>query len=232
MSVSSGEDAIEAILKHSPDLALLDIEMPKVDGFDVVQHIASVELPRGHPPPLIAFVTAYPHFALQAFDTGALDFLCKPVRLARLEMMLERAKRALAGREAADRLEELGSSLEDLREATAVVGERAFWVRNKGEIVRIGTSDVSWIQAEGPYARLHLASHSFLLRNSLASLAKQLAAEGYVQIHRSSVVNRRKVVRVRTGRSGTMIVLEAGTELPVGRKYRNVVKEIVERGAK
>jgi DNA-binding LytR/AlgR family response regulator len=220
--------AVPAISRGHPDLVLLDIEMPQMDGFDVVEALARQSAGREVSAPLFAFVTAYPHFASEAFDTGAIDFLCKPVRLPRLEKLIERTRSALAARDATQRLDQLRANLAELREAAAHVEERHFWVRNRGDLLRIATTEVQWIEAQASYVQLHLADRSFLVRNTIGSLADQLAGEGYVRVHKSALVNRSKVVRVtnRTGRIS--LLLETGAEVPVGRKYRESVRDIIE----
>jgi DNA-binding LytR/AlgR family response regulator len=223
-AAGSGSDAISAIRDFRPDLAILDIEMPKVDGFDVIETICRLADPPE--PPLIALVTAYPQFALQAFETGALDFLCKPVRLSRLEKMIERANRAVEHREAAGRLRELKESLGDLRGATVVEEERSFWIRHGGDTIRVPTEDIDWIKAEGPYASLRIGERSYLVGGPMTALAKQLEADGFIQIHRSSIVNSRKIVRVKSGTYGLRVVLSDGTELPVGRSYRRALRDL------
>lgn len=225
-AVGSGQEAIASVAKLRPDLVVLDIEMPKIDGFDVVEAI-SRSAPLRQQPPLFAFVTAYPQFAVQAFDTGALDYLCKPVRLSRLEKMLERARASLERRDAAERLDELNGRLSDLREATGCVDEHTFWIRHRGELIRITIDDVHWIKAEGQYARLHLADRSFLLRNSISALAEQLASTGFLQIHRSAIVNRRMISTLKSGRYGMKLELISGTQLTVGRKFRPAMREFI-----
>lgn len=228
-ALDEASEAIAAIGRLHPDLLLLDVEMPQLDGFDVVEALIRQSASRDSTPPLIAFVTAYPHFALEAFDTGAIDFICKPVRLPRLEKTLARARGALAARDAAKRLDDLRANLQDLREATAHVEERHFWVRNRGELIRITTGDVQWIEAQACYVHLHLLDRSYLVRNTIGSLAAQLADDGYVRIHKSALVNRSKVVRVKSGTGRLSLVLEGGAEVRVGRKYRNAVEDIVDR---
>src|SRR5690348_14965062 len=112
-SATSGADAISKIDRLKPDLLLLDIEMPKIDGFDIVESLRQ-NGGEAADPPLICFVTAYPHFAADAFETGALDFLCKPVRLSRLQKMIERAAVAMKQREAEQRFNDLFVQLESL----------------------------------------------------------------------------------------------------------------------
>jgi DNA-binding LytR/AlgR family response regulator len=220
--------AVAAIDRLQPDLLLLDIEMPQLDGFDVVEALARESTGKDANPPLIAFVTAYPRFALEAFDTGAIDFICKPVRLPRLEKTLDRTRRALSARDATKRLEELRSNVRELREATAHVEERHFWVRSHGDLLRITTNDVQWIEAQGPYVYLHLDERAYLVRNTIGSLADQLATEGFVRVHKSALVNRRRVVRVSNCAGQLRLVLDGGSEVPVGRKYRSGVQNIID----
>jgi DNA-binding LytR/AlgR family response regulator len=224
----TGSEALSAIAKVNPDLVLLDIEMPKMDGFDVVESL--VRLHRDEedaPPPLIGFVTAYPQFALTAFDTGALDFLCKPVRVTRLEKTVERARKALAQREASLRLRELSEQLEDLREARLVSEDQSLWVHRRGEMVRLNISDLDWVEAQGEYVKLHFGERAFLLRSSITAFCERLPVGEFVRIHRSAVINRGRLSAVRTTRSGAKVVLDSGIELPVGRKFRRALQSAV-----
>jgi len=230
-ALAEANKAVAAINRLHPDLVLLDVEMPQLDGFDLVDALARESAGKETSPPLIAFVTAYPQFALEAFDTGAIDFICKPVRLARLEKTLERTRRALSARDATKRLEELRANLTELREATAHVEERHFWVRSRGDLLRITTGHVQWIEAQGAYVYLHLIERSYLVRNTIGSLADQLADEGFVRVHTSALVNRSKVLRVKGGAARPSLMLEGGAEVPIGRKYRNAVQNIVDLNA-
>jgi len=230
-ALAEANKAVAAINRLHPDLVLLDVEMPQLDGFDLVDALARESAGKETSPPLIAFVTAYPQFALEAFDTGAIDFICKPVRLARLEKTLERTRRALSARDATKRLEELRANLTELREATAHVEERHFWVRSRGDLLRITTGHVQWIEAQGAYVYLHLIERSYLVRNTIGSLADQLADEGFVRVHKSALVNRSKVLRVNGGAGRLSLMLEGGAEVPIGRKYRNAVQNIVDLSA-
>jgi DNA-binding LytR/AlgR family response regulator len=228
-ALDDASKAVAAINRLHPDLVLLDIEMPLLDGFDVVEALVR-QSATADAAPLIAFVTAYPHFALEAFDTGAIDFVCKPIRLPRLEKMLRRARVALTARDAMKRLDDLRASLHDLREATAHVEERHFWVRSRGELLRIATNDVQWIEAQGSYVKLHLVDRSFLVRNTIGSLADLLADDGYVRVHKSALINRAKVASVRNHVGNVRLVLDSGVEVRVGRKYRTGVRNIIDRG--
>ena len=225
-ALRSGAEALEAIASLRPDLILLDIEMPRFDGFDVVEALLRDDR-QIEQKPLICFVTAYPHFASEAFETGALDFLCKPVRLARLAKTVVRAKSAIEQREASRRLEELSTQLQTLREKYGYSEDRSLWVQQRGEMIRLDSSKIDWLSAEGEYVRLHVGDTSFLLRTSITSLADELADGGFVRVHRSVAINRSRLKAVRRQRSGMKVVLDSGIELPVGRKFRRHVDAVV-----
>jgi DNA-binding LytR/AlgR family response regulator len=219
-------DAVKILPKLQPELVLVDVEMPRLDGFDFVEALARQGWLDAETAPCICFVTAYPQFASEAFETGALDFLCKPVRLARLEKTIARARLALAQRDAFRRLQELTGQLNALRESRLPSAAPALWVHQRGQMVRIALETLEWIRAEGEYVRLHVREQSFLLRNSITALADQLSSEGFIRIHRSTIINQTRLSALRSSRAGMKVVLESGEELPVGRKYRSAVRAL------
>ena len=224
-ATQSGAEAISLAEKLRPDLIMLDIEMPKIDGFDVVEALAR-RAPEGlGQPPLVCFVTAFPHFAASAFDTGALDFLCKPVRASRLEETIDRARRAISQRDASVRLEELSGQLDRLRETRrGSATETSLWVHQRGQMLRIAFDSLEWVEAEGEYVRLHVDGQSFLLRGSISALADRLADHGFLRIHRSTIINQSRIKTIKSNRSRISAVLDSGQELSVGRKYRPAVR--------
>src|SRR3982751_762054 len=183
-SVQSGADALEFIRKFCPDLVLLDIEMPRLDGFDVVESLFRERARDETETPLICFVTAYPQYASSAYETGALDFLCKPIRLPRLEKAIARAQAALDQRDSVRRLEQLSRQLDELRRVREAQPEPAFWVRHLGELIRLDIAEVDWVKAEGEYLRLHAGEKSYLLRSSIAGFSSQFAEQGFARVHR------------------------------------------------
>jgi DNA-binding LytR/AlgR family response regulator len=224
-----GNDVVAAVRELTPDLLLLDIEMPQIDGFDVVEALSRE--PLTDPAPWICFITAHPQFAPSAFETGALDFLCKPVRLGRLETTVERARRAMNEREAGRQLAELTEQLEALRQTHSQAEPPSIWLHQRGQMVRIDLSELDWVKAEAEYVRLHVASGSFLLRGSISSLAERLSGEGFVQIHRSIIVNLDRLRSLISNRGGLKIVLASGMTLPVGRKYQKTLRALLEARA-
>lgn len=225
-TATDGRSALSAVAELAPDALLLDVEMPALDGFDVVEALAKA----GGPTPLIVFVTAYPQFAAHAFDTGAIDFLTKPVRLARLDTAIERVRRAIGDRDAAARLAELATQIEALRqEARGDGGQGAhLWVQRRGENVRIDLGQVDRVQSEGEYVRIFHGAASYLHREPISSLIERFDAGRFVRIHRSHIVNRDRVASIRRRPAGGYtIVTDNGDLLPVGRNYRAVVKTLV-----
>ena len=223
----SGREAADAMRGLRPDLLLIDVEMPRVSGFDLIEMVRERQLTEKFEPPLICFVTAYPQFAPEAFDTGAIDYLCKPVRLVRLQKTIARARTFLEQRDAAARLDLLSNELAELREKHAANEARHLWLKHRGEMIRLEVAAIDWLKAEGECVRLHFGDRSHLHRTSLSSMCADLEADGFVRIHRSAVVNPARVKVVRRKRSGLSLLLDSGVELPVGRRYRQVVEGIV-----
>ncbi len=225
-TATDGRSALAAVAEHAPDALLLDVEMPALDGFDVVEALAKA----GGPTPLIVFVTAYPQFAAHAFDTGAIDFLTKPVRLARLDTAIDRIRRAIDDRDAAARLAELARQLETLRQEQRGDGGQAghLWVQRRGENVRLDLGQVDRVQSEGEYVRIFHGTASYLHREPISSLIARFDSARFVRIHRSHIVNRDRVASIRRRPAGGYtIVTDSGELLPVGRNYRTVVKTLV-----
>jgi DNA-binding LytR/AlgR family response regulator len=223
-AAEGGADAISAIISVRPDLVLLDVEMPRVDGFDVIESLLRQDRPDESAAPLICFVTAYPQFATEAFDSGALDYLCKPVRLMRLQKTVVRARAALEQREASGRLHELSTQIEALRKSLIPAEDRFLWVQQRGEMVRLDISALDWLEAEGEYVRIHAGEKSFLFRSSMNAICDELSSDGFVRIHRSVAINRDRLQAIRRKRSGVKVILESGAELPVGRKFRHAIE--------
>jgi DNA-binding LytR/AlgR family response regulator len=225
-AVSSGKEALEAVSRVQPDAVLLDIEMPSLDGFDVVEELARI----GDSMPLIVFVTAFPQFAALAFETAAIDFLTKPVRLHRLEHAIGRMRKAIEERSAAFRLRELASQLDALRaeRMPKPAEQNHVWVQRRGEAVRVVLDRVDWVHAEGEYVRIVIGEASYLHRESLTALLERLDPAGFVRIHRSVIVNRDQIASVRRRPTGSyQLLTERGQELPVGRSYRKLVRAML-----
>ena len=223
-TASDGDSALASIRDVQPDLVLLDIEMPEGDGFDVVENLARDTKLAGEPP-LIAFVTAFRKFAPQAFDTGAIDFLCKPVRLGRLEATVDRARQAISRREAERRLAELEAMLGSLREAQDQTRDAHVWVSRRGEGIRVNLDQIEWISAEGAYVRLHINSDSYLHREAIGSIEARLDTTRFIRAHRSHIVRTDHVASIRrTLHGASELLLRDGERVPLGRKYARAAR--------
>jgi DNA-binding LytR/AlgR family response regulator len=219
-TAQNGRDALALIDSQAPDALFLDIEMPALDGFDVVEALAADAKAS---PPLIVFVTAYPQFAAHAFDTGAIDYLIKPVRHARLETAVARLRDVLEQRDARRRLAELASQLDALRAEGGNGGAPAneIWVHRRAERVRVDLDTVEMVQAEGEYVRLFVGEQSFLHRASIGSIAVRLDPNRFMRVHRSYVVRLDLIAKIRRKTAGGYsLLLTSGSEIPLGRLYR------------
>ena len=207
-TASDGESALRLATKLSPDLLLLDMTMPGMDGLAVAREIA------GHDePPAVIFVTAHEDFAVEAFDLDAVDYVLKPVAADRLERAVARAVSRRGSRKRGDHrwLQE-------------------FWVPRRSELLRIEASQVDRIDAERDYVRLHVANRSYLLLQTIAGLEAKLDPEEFIRIHRSTILRREAIRGLRHEGLGVWSAeLDDGETLRIGRTYLRKVKAMTGR---
>lgn len=216
--------ALDRIVAAAADVLFLDIEMPGLNGLELARKV----IERSPAPPCIVFVTAYTEFAVGAFETGAIDFLVKPVQQTRLTSALDRVRGALESRFARDRLFEILGQLDRLRDdrSRASHEHHYLWINQRGKIVKLDLMQAVRISAEGEYVRIVLPDSNYLYREPLTVLGDRLAERGFVRIHRSHIVNARHVVSVDRDGSNQQISLDDGSVVPVGRSYRHVVRNL------
>lgn len=210
---ANGKEAIQAIEESPPDLLFLDIQMPELDGFDVLQAIGV-----GHVP-VVIFVTAYDQFALRAFEAHALDYLLKPFDDERFEAALQRARERIRQQQGGDLDRRLRALLEEVR------GDRGYLQRlvvpTGHRSVFIRTEEIDWIEAERNYIRLHVGGRAYLLRENLSRIESALDPTTFCRIHRSTIVNIDRIQAVESlFRGEYLVVLHDGTKLTSGRSYR------------
>jgi len=225
-----GQDAIAAMAGGGTevDILFLDVEMPQLDGFDLIEQLAR----QVEPIPHIVLVTAHECHAPLAFDSGVVDFLTKPVRLGRLETAVARVARTIGHAQAAVRLEEVREQLAALRGSVDSRAASILWVQRRGESVRIDLRKIERLQAEGEYVRLFIDGGDYLHRESLVALLAQLDPDRYLRIHRSSVVDADAIVGVRRRATGSyQAIMRDGKVLAVGRSYRGVVRKLTNRAS-
>jgi two-component system LytT family response regulator len=212
-----------ALLARPADILLLDIQMPGGDGFSLLETLRP-------PLPAVVIVTAFHDHALRAFDARAIDYVTKPIVPARLRAAVEKAALAVESRTSQDRIDEL-ETVRTLRKAGLVQASgataREFWVRTRGDVLRVPADQVIRFEAERDYVRLHTAGGTFLHHESLAGLERRLEPDVFVRIHRSSIVRRDAIARLRTAPFAALVaVLLDGTELRVGRTYLARIRKL------
>ena len=217
---ADGYEALAAINSHAPDLVFLDVQMPELDGFDVLARLDDARLP------LVVFVTAYDQYALRAFEVSAVDYLLKPFDRRRFATALTRAKsRLVAGRET-ELTERTLALLEELRARTSHL-ERLM-IKSGGRAFFLKTDEIDWIEAEGKYVRLHAARESYLLREAIGSLEAQLDPKKFLRIHRSTIVNIDRVRELQPWfHQDYRVILRDGTELILSRSCRKKLAELL-----
>lgn len=217
-TASDGEGAVRMAHALSPDLLLLDIAMPGLDGIDVARALAGKR-----PAPAVVFVTAFDQFAVAAFEVAAVDYLMKPVDPARLDRALDRARAHLDKR----------ASEEGSNPPVALPGDRhleEFWASDLTGLVRIAARDIDRVSAERDYMRLHVGTRSWLIHHSMSALEEGLDPATFVRLHRSAIVRRDFITGFQRNPSGRWIArLADGTEQPVGRLYADSVRAIAGR---
>jgi two-component system response regulator AlgR len=212
-TASDGDSAISMAEALSPDLLLLDIAMPGLDGIDVARSLASQ-----NPTPAVVFVTAFDQFAVAAFEVAAVDYLMKPVDPERLQRALDRARDYLEHRRAPS---EAAAPSEWIEE---------FWASDLSGLVRIAARDIDRVSAERDYMRLHVGRRSWLIHHSMTALEEGLDPALFVRLHRSAIVRKDFISGFSRNPSGRWIArLADGTEHPVGRLYSDRVRAIAGR---
>ncbi|HQR39924.1 MAG TPA: response regulator [Blastocatellia bacterium] len=216
---SNGVDAVEAIHTLAPDLVFLDIQMPEMDGFDVLGALDSTKAP------VVVFVTAFDRYALKAFEVHALDYLLKPFTDERFAAALAQAKTEVAQRDVRALSERLLAMLADRdRERPGRYLTRVL-VKSASRVTFQKVAEIDWIGAAGSYVQMHVGAKEHLLRESLAALEAKLDPELFLRIHRSTIVNMDRVKELRPDAYGEyVVVLENGTELKMSRGRREHVQ--------
>ncbi len=230
---ANGREAVKEIKKHAPDVAFLDIQMPGLDGFGVVRALI------GAPAPLIVFVTAYDKFAIEAFEANALDYLVKPVDEERLKDALHRIREALKSRAATNResrlVELLASLSDDDRDRIKELIADPSWTEKEryaerlsfkdgSKVVVLTADEIEWIDAAGDYMCIHAGGKTHIIRETMKTLQQRLDPTRFQRIHRSAIVNVKKVKELHPHSNGEyFLVLDNGAELKLSRSYKDVV---------
>ena len=222
---ADGADAVDLLRRIHPDLLFLDVQMPVMNGFEVIERVPSDQLP------IVVFVTAYDRYALKAFETHALDYLLKPFTASRFHAAIDRARLEVAksgGEGTHQRLVEL---LEERRRARRVEPDTAghgyltrLAVKRNHRIALVGVGDIDWIESSGNYAHLHAHGASYVVRMTMGELERRLDPARFARIHRSTIVQIDRIQDIIAAWHGDFdVTLRDGTVLRLSRNYRDRV---------
>lgn len=211
---AGGREAIAAIRDLRPDLLFLDVQMPEVDGFQVLEAVGTAAVP------VVIFVTAYDQFALRAFEVSAVDYLLKPYTAERLAAALARARQQLASRGVKEVDARLVTLLETI--ASRTVPPRRMALKLEGKTVIVATDDIDYVEAAGNYVRIVVGREAHIVRDRLSQMEATLDPATFVRIHRSTIVNVNRIKEMQPLFNGDQsIVLRSGAKLTMSRTYRD-----------
>ncbi len=209
---NNGVDAVKAINTFRPDLVFMDIQMPGLSGFEVLQHLEEM--------PNIIFATAYDQYALQAFEVHALDYLLKPYTRTRFADAMQKATTTSV--DYISRIQELVSSLNEKETYLENV-----LVSTKNKLISIQTTDIIWIEASGDYAKLILKDRYYLSKYGISQLEKKINPQLFTKVHRSAIINVNRVREVYKYPSGYEIVMINGDQVKVSRSYLDNIRGLI-----
>ena len=213
-----GEEAVTAIHDHSPDLVFLDVQMPHMNGFEVIEAVGLERMP------LVIFVTAYDQHALRAFQVKALDYLLKPFDRERLTDALQRARKQIEREETGDLGRRLMALVKDLRKDQPRSDRLV--VKSGGRLFFLRADEIDWIEAAGNYVRLHVGTTSHLLRETMNAIEARLDPEKFFRIHRCRIVNMERIQELQPWLNGEYaVLLRTGTRLTLSRGCREKLQE-------
>jgi two-component system LytT family response regulator len=219
---ANGRQAVAAIQKQRPDLVFLDVQMPRLGGFDVCAAVG------GEAMPLVIFVTAYNHYALQAFEVHAIDYLLKPFDRERFQKSLRHAREQWRRGENGLSGQRLAGLLESLKPEARKPDRLAF--KSNGRVLFVRIEEIDWIEADGNYVRLRVGTASHQLRETIGGLESQLPADRFMRISRSVIVNLDRVKEVQPMFYGDcVVILQDGSRLNLTRTFRGRLEQLLER---
>lgn len=220
---ADGESAVQSIRRMKPDVVFLDVQMPEMDGFTVIETVGVEQMPA------TIFVTAYDKYAMRAFDASAVDYLLKPFVPERLSRAVMRARDRWQNRQDKDAAKRLFALLDNRYPSDYI---RRLAVATGGRIIFVAVEEIDWIGAQDNYAMLHVGRHVYEVRESLQALMEKLDPAEFLRIHRSTIVNVRRIQEVQPWFQGShIIVLRTGEELRMSRYQRDAVDRLLGKRA-
>jgi len=216
--LSNGSEAVQAIRSQPIDLVFLDVQMPELGGFEVLETLGKVPIPH------VIFVTAYDQYAVRAFEVHAFDYLLKPFDRERFDVCWQRARSQIMRERNGGVDQRILLLLEELKAGSRYL-ERLV-IKSGGRIYFLETNEIDWIEAEGNYVSVHSGKKSHLLRETISSLESQLDPRKFVRIHRSSIVRIDRIQELQPWFHGEYrVILQNGTQLTLSRNYRDKLQE-------
>jgi two-component system, LytTR family, response regulator len=217
---SDGREAVEAIEKHTPDLVFLDIEMPELDGFQVLKSVRAEHMPA------VIFITAYDRYAIKAFEEHAVDYLLKPFDRNRFMGALNRARNRMDQGNNGSLSTRLAALLQQVDSQPKLIDRLA--IKSRGRVVFLRTDEIEWIEAAGNYVEVHSGKDCHLIRDTLNNFEEKLDARKFMRIHRSCMVNLEFIKELQPGIAGEYVVLmRDGRQLTLSRGYRDKVQQLI-----
>jgi two-component system, LytTR family, response regulator len=218
---ADGLQTLEAVEQYHPDVLFLDIQMPGLDGLEVVDAMAG-----NARVPLVVFVTAYEEYAVHAFDLEAVDYVVKPIAPDRLQRSLERIRSAVAAG---------GIKLPNVETIAPVLphGRRyvhRLVIRTGGRVLFIPLSEVEWLEAADNYVRVHTRGHSHVMRSQLSALSARLDPAAFLRVHRSAIINLNALTSLQPKAHGEFVAhLRSGAQVPVSRTHSGALREVLKQ---
>ena|ERR1051326_2795595 len=217
---ADGRQAVEAIKQASPDLVFLDVQMPELDGFGVLQAI------QGGRMPAIVFVTAHDKFALRAFEVHAVDYLLKPFDRERFQTALRRAIEQIKQHQTGDLSQRLNALIAEVKSPSKHLERLA--IKSSGRVIFLKIDDIDWIEAADNYVSLHIGAEAHLHRETMSTLAEQLPPKKFLRISRSAIVNVERIKELQPLFHGEyVVILRNGTKLTLSRNYREALNQLI-----
>ena len=213
----NGMEAVRVIEETAPDLVLLDVQIPELNGFEV---LTQLEL---DPLPMIVFVTAYDEYALRAFDVSAIDYLLKPFDRERFQAALHRVKQQFRTRDA----DELRLRVRELLDRIGGAGSPdRLVIRDAGRVFFLGLNEIEWLEAAGNYVRVHAGQHAHLVRHTISGMLQRLPAREFLRVSRSAIVNLKHVREVQPLFNGCFVfILQNGIRVESSRRFRRQISD-------
>jgi two-component system LytT family response regulator len=217
---NNGKEAVAMIKKQNPDIVFLDVQMPEMDGFAVLESIATERLPE------IIFTTAYEQYAIRAFELHALDYLLKPFDQARFKEAIKYAKERFRSQRHNEGRMQISAMLENIKNKPQYLDRLV--IKAGGRITFLSTDEINWIEADDKYVHLHTGKASPMVRQTLSAMEAQLDPQKFRRVHRSAIVNVERITELQPLFSGEYsILLGDGTKLTLSRSYKDKLFELL-----